>query len=331
MKIVIDGVIFQLQAGRPRGIYRLWNALIPALAKAMPNDEFILMARNGIAPKSECENLRVENVPAYDFREIYYTCPKADVNISTYYTVPQDFSRNIVWVYDMIPERFSWTGVEWSAKDRALMVSEPVALSKATARAYSERMRKGLVPVIYPGINNSFSPRCGESDGRPYFLMFGSDVLYKNTQNTLAAWKNSGAKEVYDLCVIGAQGNVSDGIIPVGNVSNAQLLELYQNATAFLDTSLVEGFGLPVTEAQRCKTLVIASSIPEFEESGGTHYIGITPTNVTDMTDAINAVAIAQEDQFASMINRAYKYSLSFSLARCVGNWVDHINGVKHE
>ena len=52
-------------------------------------------------------------------------------------------------------------------------------------------------------------------------------------------------------------------------MSDVELVYLYQNVEAIIMASIVEGFGLPIIEAQKlgCKTLL--SDIPVFKEVGG--------------------------------------------------------------
>lgn len=49
------------------------------------------------------------------------------------------------------------------------------------------------------------------------------------------------------------------GVRDFGRVSDAQLVDLYQQATVFVFPSLYEGFGLPALEAQQCGVPVVAA------------------------------------------------------------------------
>lgn len=55
------------------------------------------------------------------------------------------------------------------------------------------------------------------------------------------------------------------------------LSALYSGALCYVQPSLYEGFGLPVLEAMRCKTPVVASDTPALLEIGGTHVLFAQP------------------------------------------------------
>lgn len=63
-----------------------------------------------------------------------------------------------------------------------------------------------------------------------------------------------------------------DGVEVRGEVSQAELLDLYNRASAFFFPSLYESFGLPIVEAMACATPVVGSdcgSVPEIVGEGG--------------------------------------------------------------
>jgi glycosyltransferase involved in cell wall biosynthesis len=68
--------------------------------------------------------------------------------------------------------------------------------------------------------------------------------------------------------LIGELG-IGDRVEQVRGLSRAQIAELYRGATAVLQTSEAEGFGLPVVEGLACGAVVVASDIPVLREVGG--------------------------------------------------------------
>jgi len=78
-----------------------------------------------------------------------------------------------------------------------------------------------------------------------------------------AGWKND------DLQPLLARGEQEGWLINCGYVSDATLAALYRRAVLVCCPSLYEGFGLPVLEAMRAGTPVLASDIPAHREIAG--------------------------------------------------------------
>lgn len=73
-------------------------------------------------------------------------------------------------------------------------------------------------------------------------------------------------------------------------VSEAELLALYQGASALLFPSLAEGFGIPVLEAMATGTPVIASNVTSLPEVGGDAGYYFDPEREHDIAKAIETV-----------------------------------------
>ena len=72
--------------------------------------------------------------------------------------------------------------------------------------------------------------------------------------------------------------------------ADVDLAELYSNATAFICTSLYEGFGIPLVEAMACGCPVIASntsSIPEVVGDAGLYF---DPSSEEELLDALDKI-----------------------------------------
>ena len=137
--------------------------------------------------------------------------------------------------------------------------------SQATADAIRDVV---AARPLYPGLEPRFRP--GPSDERdPYVLHIGSNDPRDDTATAIRAANGAGAR----LVVAGGwNGPASEGVELVGRVSDERLVELYQGAAVFLDTSLYEGFGYQVLEAMACGTPVVASratSLPELVGDAG--------------------------------------------------------------
>ena len=147
------------------------------------------------------------------------------------------------------------------------------------------------IDVIYPGIDSIFTPLdkeqvqrfCHDKGLPPSFIFWVSTIEpRKNLEVLLEAMSLIRAKlpsEKRTLVVAGAQGWLSDDTISklsslqssgdaiyLGQVSQEDLLHLYNAAWVFIFTSQYEGFGLPPLEAMACGTPVISSNAPAMPE-----------------------------------------------------------------
>ena len=161
--------------------------------------------------------------------------------------------------------------------------------------------------MIYNGYNEWFRPvedtelvyqQYIEEPG--YFFFLGNTDPKKNTERTLIAYSKyleksdvkrkllmadldrGYLKEIIDRNNI---GNIRDQIVMPGYINNADLPYIYNNAFAFLYTSLRESFGIPLLEAMACGTPVITSNTSSMPEIGGSEVIMVNPQNAHEITE----------------------------------------------
>ena len=161
--------------------------------------------------------------------------------------------------------------------------------------------------MIYNGYNKWFRPvedteliyqQYIEEPG--YFFFLGNTDPKKNTERTLIAYSKylemSDVKrkllmadldkgyldEIIDRNDI---GNIRGHIVMPGYIKNADLPYIYNNAFAFLYTSLRESFGIPLLEAMACGTPVITSNTSSMPEIGGPDVIMVNPQNANEITE----------------------------------------------
>jgi glycosyltransferase involved in cell wall biosynthesis len=117
-------------------------------------------------------------------------------------------------------------------------------------------------------------------------LHVGSNDPRDDTPTALEAARRAGAR----LVVAGGYGGPADGAELVGRVSDADLAALYRGASAFLDTSLFEGFGYQVLEAMAAGTPVIASDTTSIPEVVGDAGLLCPPRDADAFADALRLV-----------------------------------------
>jgi len=161
--------------------------------------------------------------------------------------------------------------------------------------------------MIYNGYNDWFKPISDTKsvyqkyiEKPSYFFFLGNTDPKKNTERTLIAYSNylkqSSVKRkllMADLDKAYLNGivernhieNILPSIVMPGYIVNSDLPYIYNNAFAFLYTSLRESFGIPLLEAMACGTPVITSNTSSMPEIGGKEAILINPENPNEMTE----------------------------------------------
>jgi alpha-1,3-rhamnosyl/mannosyltransferase len=126
-------------------------------------------------------------------------------------------------------------------------------------------------------------------------------------------WKNE------DLRPILRQGEHARWLINLGYVSDAVLGELYRRATIVCCPSLYEGFGLPVLEAMRMGTPVLASDIPVHREVAGEAAVLLPPDDPTRWATEAGALA-SDEDRRRELSGRGLSRASEFSWRRAAAD-----------
>jgi alpha-1,2-rhamnosyltransferase len=192
-----------------------------------------------------------------------------------------------------IAQRFQ----EWMPK--VVLTSDGVI---ANSRATAESLRDYLVasgqgkegfPIGWWRLGDDFSGSgTGEASaqaqriahGRPYFLSVGTIEPRKGHPIVLDAMEKLWAEGLDAAYVIvGGKGwgmrhferrlsrhpEFGKRLFWLANAGDADLALLYRHARALALASVAEGFGLPIVEAARSGTPVIATDIPVFREAAG--------------------------------------------------------------
>jgi len=194
------------------------------------------------------------------------------------------------------------------------------------------------IKVIYLGVGEEFVIRQEKEfsylnekynipSDKKVILYVGNLLPHKNLNGLLKAFNLiTGAV----LIIVGKNfKNRSDpiperqSIIYTGEVSQNELVDLYNRADLFVLPSLYEGFGLPVLESMACGTPVACSNAASLPEVGGDYAFYFDPENEKDIAGVINKALEWNGDRSAL---RAY--ALRFSWEKTAKETLDEINSV---
>jgi len=172
--------------------------------------------------------------------------------------------------------------------------------------------------MIYNGYNEWFKPLEDTQevykkyiDEPGYFFFLGNTDPKKNTERTLVAYsrylERSEVKRkllmadldkeyLDDIVERNHIENIKENIVIPGYIVNSDLPYIYNNAFAFLYTSLRESFGIPLLESMACGTPVITSNTSSMPEVAGSDAIFVNPEDPDDIVS--NMLRLEEDDQF---------------------------------
>ena len=186
-------------------------------------------------------------------------------------------------------------------KAKVVTVMSEFTRSEVASLEPSAAHKVHVVPggVAPPFLDAPQSPDDGKQP--PYLLVVANRKPHKNIEATvslLAVLRRSDPS--LKLVIIGEQFahwehlvaharalGVSDAIEDRHNLSDAQLVALYQGAICLVLPSRYEGFGLPVLEAFACGTPVVASNVTALPEVAGDAALLRSPDDIEGMADAV--------------------------------------------
>lgn len=265
--------------------YPLWEQVaLPRAARKAKVD--ILHCTSNTAPVY-C------NIPLIlTLHDIIFLEPRDKANKSLY--------QNLGWVYRR------WNVPRIMPNCRRIITVSNFELQNIISKTGVE---KGRMAMIYNGFNDIFQQRTDEQhvyrkyiDEPGYLFFLGNTDPKKNTERTLIAYSlylnqsqvkrklligDIDKRYLDDIITRNHIENIRGGLVQSGYVPNKDLVYIYNNAFAFLYTSLRESFGIPLLEGMACGTPVITSNTSSMPEIGGNDAILVNPESPQEIADQL--------------------------------------------
>lgn len=187
------------------------------------------------------------------------------------------------------------------------------------------------IKVIYLGgshlnktSTNSYFLNNFNLESKSYFHCIGFFKDIKNPYRILEAfqnYKNNNPDSNSKLVLAGHVGcdkgqkildyakSLSD-VVYVGRINDHELIQLYINSLGLIFTSLYEGFGIPILEAQELCCPVVTSKLSSMKEIAGDSAILVNPLNIDEIEKAFK---ILDYNDLSSLISRGLVNAKRFS------------------
>lgn len=221
-----------------------------------------------------------------------------DIFHSSDWVQPPSKAKKVTTYHDVVPLKFpQWSHPKIVAVHQRRLkivereIDQVIAVSQSTKADLLKvsKIPSAKITVIYEAAGKQFKPQSEKlvaSFKKKYqlpdnfILAIGGVGERRNLNRVKAACKN------YNLIIAGQTIPWLD--------SQTELPLLYSAATLLLYSSLYEGFGLPILEAQACGTPVITSNVSSMPEVAGQPAGGsailVDPLNQDDITKKVREV-----------------------------------------
>ena len=206
---------------------------------------------------------------------------------------------SVVTIHDLLPvehpelcfipwsqrlKRWYYVKALWRAlRQSTRLIATTTTMADRIARLVPHGHRK--TEVIPMGVAERFRPSSNAltdtavltGSDLPYFLVVGQDAPHKRHAGALAAFARYAPKEFRLVLVQRKQTRslltrmidkleLTNRVTQIPYLRTADLVAVYQGATALIQPSFYDGFGLPLLEAMGCGCPVIATDLPMFRE-----------------------------------------------------------------
>jgi len=293
---------------------------------------------------------------------------RGDVLHAMDYIIAPSLNINVVLtVHDLAFVRFPRFNFRWFINKYRRMVKKNADTAK-TILASSHTTASDLnmffkidmekIEVIYLAVDPVFRQLasneidCGVLDSfdikGPFFLSVGTIEPRKDFVTLIKAYNMAREKDPsfsHKLVIAGRTGWKSemtysekdkspytDDIIFTGEITDRELVQLYNQADVFVYTSLFEGFGFPPLEAMTCGLPVIFSDCSSLSEVVGNVGMAVKPGDIEGFCEKMLEIAgdeKAREIYGRKSLSRAQEFSWKKTARRTLAAYMEAASGKK--
>ena len=246
-------------------------------------------------------------------------------------------------VYVELPAPLAWA-ISRAERTIAKIYKRFIAVSQSTKNTLVDKL--GVDPnriAVVPNGVDLEKYRPGQKDPRPTVLWVGRIKKYKNLDHLLRAYRTVKQK-VPDaqLIIIGSgdqERKMRDlaktlGLKDVhflGKIPEEEKIRWMQRAWILASTSMVEGWGMTVTEAAACGTPAVAYDVPGLRDSVRHMETGILvePGDIEQLAEAIEML-LADSGLRNKLSENAYRYVQGFSWDKTALKFLEVIENAAH-
>lgn len=326
MRIGIDG---RLSGSRHAGIGRYVESLLKRLPTAAPDIEWVYFyAEEGqLAFAETLPNVKLVQaaIKHYTLAEQWLLPPifnqaHLDLLHVPHFNAPFSVSCPLViTVHDLLwhefrgvqvttlpswlywPKYLGYRFITTQAIAHAAAILVPAeTVKKTVTRYYPQAAQK--ITVTPEGVSASFiNQKTGNTSPKPVLVYLGSLYPHKNVKIIIEALHSLpnftllivGARTVFETNIreMVTKAGIEKQVKFVGYLTDEELTTTLQTATALIQPSLSEGFGLTGVEAMATGVPVIASDIPIFKEIYQSAATFFDPHSAAALVAAVNKVS----------------------------------------
>lgn len=353
MRVAFDHQIFTIQ--RVGGISRYFVYLINGL-KNKANAKILSGLYQNEYYQKKYNSIKFKNPP--NTTNLYRYLNKAsnfldsklftpNILHETYYYNSIPFKgKRVTTVHDMIHELY---GSDFSINDKTKILKKTsiyranhvICVSKSTKNDLINILGidEEKISVVHLGVDiAAFSYKIKSKIKKPFLLYVGNRNGYKNFNGFIKAFASCNKiKSEFNIIAFGGgklslsesqlikkNGLLENQVIQISG-GDDKLIELYQQAAAFIFPSKYEGFGLPPLEAMASNCPVISSntsSMPEVINQAGEYF---DPLNIESIRDAIKKVVFSKE-RTNELIKLGNENLKNFSWQKCANETLNVYN-----
>jgi glycosyltransferase involved in cell wall biosynthesis len=326
-------------------------SLIDALAKADPDNEYVVFVNKGgadldVTPAPNfrrvvCPFIALRRVVRYGWEQAVLTFQlqreKPDLIHSLGYVAPLAASGiQVVTVPDL--NYIGHQGRRTAAGRRVLRFFVEQAVKKADHVITISEFSRGEI-IRNLGVDEDkvtvthlagreTRPSLHSTNGAgkypsPYIMAFSSLSAHKNLPRLVAAFHQISSAVPHSLVLVGhlpenpefraqLEGAGSDRVTFTGYLPDDEVEELMRNASLFAFPSLYEGFGLPILDAQHAGVPVTCSAVAALPEVAGDGAYLFDPHSVDSIAAALKK-CLLDLDLRESLAERGYRNAARFS------------------